>query len=39
MLKQNLPVNKPFEGLVHSLKMYRSDKNEKQIRQLYEKAI
>ena len=32
-------TGKPFEGLVHSLKIYRGDKNEKQIRQLYKKAM
>jgi hypothetical protein len=30
---------KPFKGLVHSVKISRGQKTEKQIRQLYEKAI
>ena len=30
---------KPFKGLVHSVKISRGEKTEKQIRRLYEKAI
>ena len=32
-------TGKPFDGLVHSLKIYRGEKKEQEIAQLYEKAI
>ena len=30
---------KPFQGLVHSLKIYRGEKKEKDIAKLYKKAV